>query len=227
VKNIEENKIELDPKYRIQRQAMMEKNKGNEEVKNIEENKKIDDNSHSHPHPPPPPTKIANIPVNVKPIPTKHEEKPPEPLISTSAPMYAPPGVRPLPKGVPPPPGIHFQPPKEHISKKQKTESNLVPEGEWVAKHKGPITITIQIPKDDKQSEWKLNGQNLNLTFDLMATVNTVKDKIAEEIGIPANKQKLKEDNLSFLRDQQTLASYNMINGTVLQLGSKVRGGKK
>jgi len=59
--------------------------------------------------------------------------------------------------------------------------------------------------------------------------VSEVKDKLAEELGIPANKQKLKGkgDNSAFLRDNQTLASYNMTNETILQLGEKIRGGKK
>jgi hypothetical protein len=45
---------------------------------------------------------------------------------------------------------------------------------------------------------------------------------------MPANKQKLKLDSGPILKDAATLASYNMADGTTLQLGVRERGrGKK
>lgn len=46
---------------------------------------------------------------------------------------------------------------------------------------------------------------------------------------MPPAKQKLEVPNLGFLKDNQSLASYNLGNGTVIALGVKTRGrgGKK
>jgi len=95
-----------------------------------------------------------------------------------------------------------------------------------LAKHNGPVTVIIQVPKDDK-ADYKMQGQNITMSFDLKTTVGAIKDKIAEVVGVAANKQKLKADGLPFFKDQQNLASYNITSGTYLQLGLKVRGGKK
>lgn len=43
---------------------------------------------------------------------------------------------------------------------------------------------------------------------------------------MPVSKQKLKSTMFSVLKDQHSLAYYNMINGLMLELNAKERGGK-
>ena len=45
-------------------------------------------------------------------------------------------------------------------------------------------------------------------------------------LGMPSAKQKLKSTLFSVLKDQHSLAYYNMINGLLLELSAKERGGK-
>jgi splicing factor 3A subunit 1 len=46
-------------------------------------------------------------------------------------------------------------------------------------------------------------------------------------LELPANKQKLSRDHVGFLRDEFSLAHYNVGPDTVLTLGTKARGGRK
>lgn len=62
----------------------------------------------------------------------------------------------------------------EPASKRQKTtEEQLVPEEEWLAMYssKGPVTICIQCPHAQDKAEWTLNGQTMNVPFDLTDSV--------------------------------------------------------
>lgn len=44
--------------------------------------------------------------------------------------------------------------------------------------------------------------------------------------GMPQQKQKIKSNLFSVLKDNRSLAYYNMINGLVLELNAKERGGR-
>ena len=44
--------------------------------------------------------------------------------------------------------------------------------------------------------EWKLEGQQLSITLPLTESVNTVKLRIMEELGMPQGKQKLQNDSI-------------------------------
>jgi len=87
--------------------------------------------------------------------------------------------------------------------------------------------VKIQVPNEDEKPEWKLQGQVITLQVDLTDSVSSMKEKIKDQIGMPPNKQKLKATGLPFLLDRQTLAYYNIMDGTTLELGIKSRGGRK
>lgn len=46
------------------------------------------------------------------------------------------------------------------------------------------------------KAEWKLEGQMLTITLGLTETVNSIKSKIMEEIGMPQGKQKLQHESI-------------------------------
>jgi splicing factor 3A subunit 1 len=56
--------------------------------------------------------------------------------------------------------------------------------------------------------------------------MGALKQKIQDQTLLPVTKQKLAVEGI-FVKDQNTLAYYNMFMNKVVQLGVKERGGKK
>ncbi|XP_028767385.1 probable splicing factor 3A subunit 1 [Neltuma alba] len=169
------------------------------------------------PVPPPPGSQIT--PVS---IPRPYASLPIPP---PGMPMMPPP---PLPQGMPPPPPPEEAPPplpEEPEPKKQKLDdSALIPEDQFLAQHPGPVRICISIPNID---EGNLRGQVLEIAMQsLSETVGSLKEKIAGEIQLPANKQKL-SGKPGFLKDNMSLAYYNVGGGEVLSLTLRERGGRR
>ncbi|KAJ1092562.1 hypothetical protein NDU88_005672 [Pleurodeles waltl] len=123
---------------------------------------------------------------------------------------------------------VHPPPPMddEPSSKKLKTEDNLMPEDEFLRRNKGPVTVKVQVPNMQDKTEWKLSGQGLMFTLPLTDQVSVIKVKIHEATGMPAGKQKLQYEGI-FIKDSNSLAFYNMVNGSVIHLALKERGGRK
>uniref|UniRef100_A0A672YQI5 Splicing factor 3a, subunit 1 n=1 Tax=Sphaeramia orbicularis TaxID=375764 RepID=A0A672YQI5_9TELE len=161
--------------------------------------------------------------INVVPMPPSapHIMAPrPPPMVVPAAFVPAPPVPQP-PSSVPAPPA-HPPPPHEDepVSKKMKTEDNLIPEDEFL------LAVKVQVPNMQDKTEWKLSGQVLNFTVPLTDQVSVIKVKIHEATGMPAGKQKLQYEGI-FIKDSNSLAYYNMCNGSVIHLALKERGGRK
>jgi len=114
----------------------------------------------------------------------------------------------------------------EPASKRSRTEENLIPEGEFLARNVSPVTMSIAVPNMPDKPEWKCDGQMLSITLSLTETVNSIKSKIMEELGMPQGKQKLQHETI-FLKDANSLAYYNILPGAVINLQLKERGGRK
>uniref|UniRef100_A0A8C6P0R4 Splicing factor 3a, subunit 1 n=1 Tax=Nothobranchius furzeri TaxID=105023 RepID=A0A8C6P0R4_NOTFU len=167
--------------------------------------------------------------VNVVPMPptAPHIMAPrPPPMVVPTAfvpapPLPQPPSSAPAPPAHPPPP--HDD---EPANKKMKSEDNLIPEEEFLRRNKGPVAVKVQVPNMQDKTEWKLNGQVLNFTVPLSDQVSVIKVKIHEATGMPAGKQKLQFEGI-FIKDSNSLAYYNMTNGSIIHLALKERGGRK
>ena len=61
----------------------------------------------------------------------------------------------------------------------------------------------------------------------LQDTIGHFKGRLADVLGLPANKQKLSREIVGFMRDELTLAHYNIAPDVILTLGLKERGGRK
>ncbi|KAK4269363.1 hypothetical protein QN277_022527 [Acacia crassicarpa] len=147
------------------------------------------------------------------------------PIPPPGMPMMPPP---PLPQGMPPPPPPEEAPPplpEEPEPKKQKLDdSALIPEDQFLAQHPGSVRICVSVPNLDEGS---LRGQVLEITVQsLSETVGSLKEKIAGEIQLPANKQKL-SGKPGFLKDNMSLAYYNVGGGELLSLSLRERGGRR
>ncbi|PPR87909.1 hypothetical protein GOBAR_AA32780 [Gossypium barbadense] len=117
--------------------------------------------------------------------------------------------MNPVNMPVPPPPGSQF---------------TAVSVPRPFASLPGPACITVSVPNLD---EGNLKGQLLEITVQALSeTVGSLKEKIAGEIQLPANKQKL-SGKAGFLKDNMTLAYYNVGAGETLALSLRERGGRK
>ncbi|XP_066500734.1 splicing factor 3A subunit 1 [Hoplias malabaricus] len=152
----------------------------------------------------------------------------PPPMVVPAAFVPAPPVPQPPSAAPAPMPPAHPPPPHddEPVSKKMKTEDNLMPEEEFLRKNKGPVAVKVQVPNMQDKTEWKLSGQVLSFTLPLTDQVSVIKVKIHEATGMPAGKQKLQYEGI-FIKDSNSLAYYNMNNGSVIHLALKERGGRK
>ncbi|KRX91335.1 Splicing factor 3A subunit 1, partial [Trichinella pseudospiralis] len=122
-----------------------------------------------------------------------------------------------------------YPPEPEPPAKRTKTfEEQLKPEEEWLNKFSdhGPINITVVFPVSAEKPEWNLNGQSVSYSLNLTDPVSAIKGKIQETTSMPASKQKLSFENI-FIKDANTLAYYNMLDGSTIQLQLKERGGRK
>ncbi|KAI3922866.1 hypothetical protein MKW98_006997 [Papaver atlanticum] len=162
--------------------------------------------------PPPPPG--SHYPPLGMPRPFSHLPPPP---MQVMPPQMMPP---------PPPPPEEAPPPlpEEPEPKRQKVEDQLIPEAQFLAQHPGPARIVVAIPNAD---ELNLNGRLLEITVQsLSETIGNLKEKIAGETQIAANKQKL-SGRAGVLKDHLSLAHWNVGAGETLTLAFKERGGRK
>ncbi|XP_054745845.1 splicing factor 3A subunit 1 [Anastrepha obliqua] len=199
--------------------------------------------SHHHHQPPQqsqqqtlPQPSAHNMPPTSQPV-MMMPMRPPPPMLPPPFPVggYMPPlqtgGPPQMPSGsnvmdqsmmqLPPMP-VDEEPP----NKKMRSEDNLIPEEEFIAKHKSPITIQIQIPNVIDKSEWKLNGQTIAFSLSLTDIVSNLKAKIQDETGMPPAKQKISYEGM-FFKDSNTMAYYNLLSGATIHLQIKERGGRK
>jgi len=123
----------------------------------------------------------------------------------------------------------------ESASKKPRTEidsllANLIPEEAFLQNNPDSFVLQVQVPQVDSGSSskvnWNLNGQILSFEVSLSDTIAQVKDLIKDQLSMPANKQNLKCLGLPFLKDQQSLAFYNLKSDIIVQLSVKERGGR-
>ena len=157
-------------------------------------------------------------------------------------PGFRPPMPPPLPMGGAPPP----PPPSSSPSAAEGPEAKrpklgdstvsggasgssqaLQPEAQWLASHSGAVKIKVKLPNNVKNNE-KLNGEVLEIDVEsLSITVQALKQMLSPMLGLAANKQKLQVDTVGFLKDNLSLAHYNLSEESTLSLGVKERGGRK
>ncbi|KAE9028888.1 hypothetical protein PF011_g1354 [Phytophthora fragariae] len=135
-----------------------------------------------------------------------------------------PPGIGAGPPGVSGPPGEDLEP----AAKRQRTGgSSLLPENEFAARHPGVVRLMVKVPDDPENAQWKLEGQTLTVELDVKDNMRTLKQKLMNELqNMPVNKQQLKFA-MGFVKDALTCAHYNFVNGTVLELSVRQRGGRR
>jgi len=198
-----------------------------------------------HMHPPPQqitgqpqmirmPGQMVHMPTNIPPPPGQTQFMPGPPR---SFPMPPPPHMPPMvnPIGIPQPPAppLPPQPPAEEQppppdepepKRLRADDASLIPAEQFLTQHPGPASISVSVPNLD---EGNLRGQVLEIRVQSLSdTVGSLKEQIAGELQLPANKQKLSV-RTSFLKDNLSLAYYNVGPGVVINLTLRERGGRK
>jgi hypothetical protein len=88
------------------------------------------------------------------------------------------------------------------------------------------VVLAIKCPEDDSNPQWNLRGQLISLSVPgVKASIKEVKELLTPMLGgMPPNKMQLKSPASGFLKDSQTLASYNVAGNTTLELLPRSRG---
>eukprot|EP00826_Nyctotherus_ovalis_P062267 TRINITY_DN897_c0_g1_i5.p1 TRINITY_DN897_c0_g1~~TRINITY_DN897_c0_g1_i5.p1 ORF type:complete len:481 (-),score=187.70 TRINITY_DN897_c0_g1_i5:187-1629(-) len=108
------------------------------------------------------------------------------------------------------------------------SDDTLMPEEEWLRHFPGSLTIHVRVPNDGGESEWNFVGQILKLSMDPRTTVGKLKGAISSYLGnMPPKKMRLRTFNRSVMKDEFSLAHYNILNGTTLELNVKERGRRR
>lgn len=133
----------------------------------------------------------------------------------------------PAPASSAPPPLPREVPPAEAPdAKRQRLEFVLQPEEEFLEQYPGPSKVQVQCP--EVEGNEKLIGQLLQVEVaSLKDSVGHLKSRLANTLDLAANKQTLNREGVGFLRDELSLAHYNIGPDIVLTLGTRQRGGRK
>ena len=120
-------------------------------------------------------------------------------------------------------------PSEEPEAKRHKAgdEGGLQPEADWLEAHPGAATVHVAVPQ--VEAEPALRGQTLELALPgLGETVAEIKTRLEAALGLAVAKQKLAVVGHGFLKDNLSLAFYNLpLSGAQLKLELKTRGGRK
>ncbi|KAH8548712.1 Pre-mRNA splicing factor PRP21 like protein-domain-containing protein [Umbelopsis sp. PMI_123] len=110
-------------------------------------------------------------------------------------------------------------------AKKPRTEGTPIAEEEWLAQHPDPIALSIQTPT---LPEYKLSGETITIDdLPLTTLVSTLKNRIADKVGMPYGKQKLSVGGVgTVMNNSKSLAFYNFQQGSTVILGLKDKGKK-
>ncbi|XP_003743509.1 splicing factor 3A subunit 1 [Galendromus occidentalis] len=175
-------------------------------------------------HPPPPPQVMVPRPPIMAPLIMAPN---PSIMMIPQPPSFVP--VMSVPSAIPPPPQPmqdEIPPGEEPTTKKAKTEDQLIPEEDFLRTQPDVIAVRIAVPHMADKPEWRLNGQIASVNVPLKETFGALKSRIQEITGMPPGKQKLVYDGI-FVKDNNSLAFYNVITNGIVQLQLKERGGRK
>ena len=85
----------------------------------------------------------------------------------------------------------------------------------------------MRIACPDEPENDSLIGQILEVEVQSLATsIGDLKQRLADVLGLPANKQLLSREHIKNLKDMDTLAFYNVSPDVDLQLSVRRRGGR-
>jgi len=193
----------------------------------------------AHTVPPPPPlapplqntapiqmhTGPTQIQMGTLPMPPPMMQQPPQP-----PPLGLLPRPPQLPMGMMPPPPMGMgapMPPMPMMDPNAMMNEGprLIPEEEFASMNVGPVNIIIAVPEGTSVG---MPGQSMAVQCHVMTQIKDVKDLISNRLAdTPPNKFQLRCADHGFLRDNASLAHYNLGSNTVIELVMRTRGGRR
>mmetsp|Transcript_15520 Transcript_15520/g.19864 ORF Transcript_15520/g.19864 Transcript_15520/m.19864 type:complete len:792 (+) Transcript_15520:60-2435(+) len=163
----------------------------------------------------PPPVPPPNAPL---PMAAGGPPRPPP----TAPPMGGgPPMMPPRPPPMAPPAG----PPPGSEAAEAPTTLSLLPENQFAATVSGPVLLAIQVPEGVSAGA---GPQNLAFSCDVKSQIKDIKDMVSSQlVDLPTTKFQLKNAELGFLKDNLSLAYYNLGNNSTLEVVLRTRGGRR
>lgn len=105
---------------------------------------------------------------------------------------------------------------------------NLIPEKQWAQMHPSNIPLHIQIPNEGGDSNWGFRGQIIQITVGISQGIHEVKGQLSDILGgMPIGKMKFKNNVHSVMKDNFSLAHYNLLPGSIIELAVRERGGRR
>lgn len=87
--------------------------------------------------------------------------------------------------------------------------------------------VQVRIACPEEAENPNLNGQILEVEVQSLATsIGDLKQRLADVLGLPPNKQQLSREHFKNLKDIDSLAYYNVSPDVELQLSIRRRGGR-
>ncbi|KAG8747630.1 SF3a splicing factor complex subunit [Ceratobasidium sp. 414] len=109
-------------------------------------------------------------------------------------------------------------------------EGRYYTEQDWINLHNHePVTINVQLPNHPEQSEWKMNGQTIQVPdLPLTLLIGTLRDRVQHIAGTALGVSRMRFSyNNKPLTSNQTLASYNLGEGDLVVLDVRDQKKKK
>ena len=107
-------------------------------------------------------------------------------------------------------------------------DSSLMPEDQWLKYYSSNVTVNVKVPPVGGDTEWNFKGQIIRMSMDPRTTISQLKEAISTYLGsMPPKKIRLRTYNRSALKEKHSLAHYNILDNTMLELSVKERGGRK
>eukprot|EP00397_Hematodinium_sp_SG-2012_P025264 GEMP01026375.1.p1 GENE.GEMP01026375.1~~GEMP01026375.1.p1 ORF type:complete len:666 (+),score=175.78 GEMP01026375.1:267-2264(+) len=178
------------------------------------------------PLPPAPPTSALTSPgMGINPALTAamfHAIRPP--VGAPPAPPHAFPPTALIP---PPPPGLGApdddDDDDEQAAKRQKIETFLQSEYQWAQSHPRPVALTIKISPD-----FGMNKPDVTLQIEVTKPISAFKSMLETITHIPSSRMALRDQKTTLImRQQHSLAFYNMQDGSIIEIAPKERGGRR
>lgn len=122
-------------------------------------------------------------------------------------------------------PEPYAEPKPKPPAKRQRTDGLLLEEDFIAEARIKNLLLQVTVPVSTKYGGM-MSGQTMQIAVAITDRVSAIKAKIQAELGIPSNKQKLKVGNTT-LDNANTLAFYNIGEGSAAVLSEKIRGGAR
>ena len=109
------------------------------------------------------------------------------------------------------------------VAKPKRQFVDLVPEEQWLEQYANVQEVIFDVKADPQAGV-----STIRLCLQLNRTVWAVKERLAAVgVRMPVEKMKLREARIGYMRDERTLAYYNLTTGSRVQLVAKQRGGRR